>query len=72
MIHENYPAIFAESLRRMATWYDEHPSPGTITPLDAIQMSLRDTAVAAERAAQGHVWFAPNEYVVWNPKRQSS
>ena len=59
------PAIFAESLRRMADWYvSEHSSPGVITPVEAIQSALCDVAIAVERAAVGLVWKAPSQ---WEP-----
>ena len=61
-------AIFATSLRRMAEWYGYHPTPGAITPLDAIQAALCDVAIASEKAAEGLVWKSQNE---WEPFRQN-
>lgn len=60
--------IFAESLRKMAGFYNEHPSPGHIRPVDAIQMALCDAAGAAEYAAQCKQWVKPGVWEKPNTK----
>lgn len=58
----DHMTIFAASLRKMALFYSEHPSPGLIQPIDAIGMVLLDASGAAEYAAQGKQWVSPG---VW-------
>lgn len=65
----DHMTIFATSLRRMALFYSEHPSPGLIRPVDAIQMALCDAAGAAEYAAQGMQWVEPG---VWEKPNETS
>lgn len=67
----DHMTIFATSLRKMALFYSEHPSPGLIRPVGAIQMALLDAAGAAEHAAQGKQWVSPG---VWRKpaKRRST
>lgn len=66
----DHMTIFATSLRRMALFYSEHPSPGLIRPVDAIQMAL-DVAGAAEYAAQGKQWVKPGVWRKPNDKAQA-
>lgn len=48
----------------MSAWYGVHPTPGQITPLDALQAALCDVAIAFEKAGEGLVWESQNE---WGP-----
>jgi hypothetical protein len=59
-----FAACLTASLRGMSGFYVEHPTPGHIDPVSAIQMALADVAVAVEHAAKNEVWAAPGK---WEP-----
>lgn len=48
--------LFAESLRKMVTFYTRQNRHGHIHPIDAVTIVMRDLAEAATHAARGERW----------------
>ena len=63
MRHPKADKIFVLSLKTMAEWYQYHPAPGAVSPLDAITGSLMDVAVAFEKSLEGKAWIAPDNWI---------
>ena len=59
-------SILSKSLRNMSEWYSFGYS-RIAEPILALQCSLSDTALAAEKAEEGLVWIAPDEFEKFNP-----
>lgn len=59
----------AQSLRNIEQYYYGMPDLANIRSYEAIRVTLRDTAMAAEKGVVGMVWTAPE---TWNPFRVDS